>query len=125
MQLPSLGAGSIRPNVSFAGSKHWISLLLIVTKSHQFLVFVSMYCFNSILVLYCFNFYIYCDCTFRQLMSLHLLPHGKIEAVFNRLHAQGTDRTLPIERRQRSTLIQLLDYVGTTWIDSTNWSPKD
>jgi hypothetical protein len=64
-------------------------------------------------------------CTFRQLMSLHLLPHGKIEAAFNRLHAQGTDRTLPIERRQRSMLIQLLDYVETTWIDSTNWSPKD
>ena len=58
-------------------------------------------------------------------MSLHLLPHGKIEAAFNRLHAQGTDRTLPIERRQRSTLMQLLDYVDTTWIDSTKWSPKD
>lgn len=62
---------------------------------------------------------------FRVIMSLHLLPHGKIEAAFNRLHAQGTDLTFPIERRQRSSLIQLLDYVDTTFIHNTNWSPKD
>ena len=58
-------------------------------------------------------------------MSLHLLPHAKIQPAFNRLFSEGTDRTIVVDRRQRTILLQLLDYVENTWIDSTIWSPSD
>lgn len=58
---------------------------------------------------------------YRKMMCLHLLPHGKIEKVFDSLRTASRDINDRIER----TLVRILfDYVEDTWISSDLWSPE-
>ena len=50
----------------------------------------------------------------RRLMALPFLPHEHIAPVFNRL----------AEKASTPLLNDLVDYLRSTWIDSTTWPPK-
>jgi hypothetical protein len=55
------------------------------------------------------------------MMSLHLLPHGKIPTVF----ANVRSAVWEIENRENRTMMRkLYNYMENTWIDSLLWPPK-
>ncbi len=57
----------------------------------------------------------------RKMMSLHLLPHGKIPTAFANLRSAVWE----IENRENKTMMRkLYNYMENTWIDSLLWPPK-
>jgi hypothetical protein len=55
------------------------------------------------------------------MMSLHLLPHGKIPTSFANLRSVVWE----IENRENRTMMRkLYNYMKNTWIDSLLWSPS-
>jgi|LakMenEpi03Aug12_release.lakeMendotaPanAssembly.Ray.scaffolds.fasta_scaffold2734450_1 hypothetical protein len=58
---------------------------------------------------------------YRKMMCLHLLPHGKIEKVFDDLRIASRDIN---DRIERTLVRKLFHYVEETWIPSDPWSPE-
>ncbi|KAK4017370.1 hypothetical protein OUZ56_032682 [Daphnia magna] len=57
----------------------------------------------------------------QKMMSLHLLPHGKIPTAFANLRSAVWE----IENRENRTMMRkLYNYMTNTWIDSLLWPPK-
>ena len=50
----------------------------------------------------------------RKVMALPFLPHGEIEPMFVRLHAQATTAILQ----------RFMEYISETWIYSNTWPPS-